>query len=240
MTNPIRLAKYLSHAGVCSRRQASRLIDSGVVFVNGQPANHIDHVSDADAIEVEGQLLSGLAKKRYFAYHKPVGIDCKLKPQDPHSLIHHLPPALRTYPIGRLDKDSRGLLILTNDGELCNLLAHPDFSHEKEYWVEVDKPLDNPFFTQMQAGVPVDGEITKPCICEPITATRFKIILTQGRNRQIRKMARFCGYRVTDLLRVRIGEYSLDTELIPQGTYVELDSAEINVLKKVTRFQDGT
>ncbi len=232
MSEPIRLAKYLSHAGVCSRRQASRLIDAGVVKVNGRLANHIDHVSEQDQVEVEGQLVQGLAPKYYFAYHKPVGIDCKLKADDPTSLIHHLPAQGRTYPIGRLDKDSRGLLILTNDGELCHLLAHPDHHHEKEYWVEVDKPLDNDFFAQMSEGVPVDGQITKPCECTPLANTRFRIVLTQGLNRQIRKMARHCGYKVIDLLRVRVGEYELDTRRVPQGHYLELSANEVDLLKK--------
>ncbi len=232
MSTCIRLAKYLSHAGVCSRRGASRLIDAGRVTVNGRAANHIDHVSDQDEICLDGQRIDGLAPKRYYAYHKPVGIDCKLKTEDPSSLVHHLPPEQRTYPIGRLDKDSRGLLILTNDGELCNLLAHPDHSHEKEYWVEVDKPLDEAFFSRMSAGVPLDGTLTKPCVCTALSATRFKIILTQGLNRQIRKMARYCGYRVVDLLRVRIGQLHLDPTRLAENQFTELTTEEVNLLKK--------
>lgn len=232
MSPPIRLAKFLSHAGVCSRRQASRLIDAGMVTVNGRAANHIDHISDQDHVEVDGQRVEGVAQRRYFAYHKPVGVDCKLKPDDPTSLIHHLPPLGRTYPIGRLDKDSRGLLILTNDGDLCNQLAHPSHHHEKEYWVDVDKPLSAAFFAQMSAGVPVDGQITHPCECTPLSSTRFRIVLTQGLNRQIRKMARHCGYKVIDLLRVRVGAYELDTQRIQQGDYLELSAGDIDLLKK--------
>ncbi|WP_105188650.1 pseudouridine synthase [Pseudoalteromonas sp. T1lg48] len=232
MSACIRLAKYLSHAGVCSRRGASRLIDAGRVTVNGRAANHIDHVSEQDEIIVDGERVDGLAAKRYYAYHKPIGIDCKLKTEDSHSLIHHLPPQQRTYPIGRLDKDSRGLLILTNDGELCNQLAHPDHSHEKEYWVEVDKPLDEAFYSRMSAGVPVNGILTKPCVCTPLSPTRFKIILTQGLNRQIRKMARYCGYRVVDLLRVRIGQLHLDCTRLAENQFIELTPEEVKLLKK--------
>jgi 16S rRNA pseudouridine516 synthase len=221
LTEPMRLAKYLGHCGICSRRQASRLIDSGEVTVNGRPANHIDHVTEQDVIVVSGQRVKGIAQRHLYAFHKPVGIDCKIKPDDPSSIVHLLPHDVRLYPIGRLDKDSRGLILITNDGELCHQLNHPDQHVEKEYYVRVDKPLDAHFCERMSQGVPVDGQITLPCEVKLLDETRFRIVLKQGLNRQIRKMAKHCGYRVIDLKRVRIGALTLaslnlgETKLAP-------------------------
>ncbi|MEQ3512771.1 pseudouridine synthase [Pseudoalteromonas sp. BZB3] len=222
-----RLAKYIGHAGVCSRRQASRLIDLGEVTVNGRPANHIDHVDELDEVIVKGVKLEGPAKKVLYAYHKPVGIDCKLKLDDPSSLIHLLPQGERVYPIGRLDKDSRGLLLLTNDGKLCHQLIHPDHHQEKEYLVEVDKPLDADFCTKMAAGVPVDGQITLPCEVSLVGDCHFKIILKQGLNRQIRKMAKYCGYKVIDLYRVRIANYVLSPNEVSENNYLAITLDEL-------------
>lgn len=227
MDTKIRLAKYLAHAGVCSRKQASRLIDEGVVIVNNRPANHIDHVDDNDRIVVNGQRIKGAAELVYFAYHKPVGIDCKLNQSDPSSLIHHLPTLTRVYPIGRLDKDSRGLLILTNDGDFCNQLIHPDFHQPKHYVVTVNEPLDDQFSEKMANGVPVDKQITLPCEVTKITHNQFSIILKQGLNRQIRKMAHYCGYKVVDLYRVRISELSLNTLNLAEGQFIQITKADI-------------
>lgn len=227
MSTKIRLAKYLAHAGVCSRKQASRLIDEGVVSVNNRPANHIDHVDDNDRIIVDDQRIKGAAELVYFAYHKPVGIDCKLNQHDPSSLIHHLPTLTRVYPIGRLDKDSRGLLILTNDGDFCNQLIHPDFHQPKHYVVTVDKPLNDGFSQKMANGVPVNKQITLPCTVEKIADCQFSIILKQGLNRQIRKMAHYCGYKVIDLYRVQISELSLHTLNLAEGQFIQITKADI-------------
>ncbi|MFC3034506.1 pseudouridine synthase [Pseudoalteromonas fenneropenaei] len=226
LTVPMRLAKYLTHAGVCSRRQASRLIDAGDITVNGRLANHIDHVTELDEIVVLGQKVAGLAEKQLFAYHKPVGIDCKLNHADANSIIHFLPTHTRLYPIGRLDKDSRGLLLITNDGELCQRLIHPDKHVEKEYWVTVDKPLDAQFCHTMANGVPVDGQLTLPCEVSLITPNQFRIVLKQGLNRQIRKMAKYCGYKVIDLIRTRIGNISVDDLKIAESTFIELSATQ--------------
>ena len=227
MIEKIRLAKYLAHAGVCSRKQASRLIDDGIVSVNARPANHIDHVDDNDDIRVNGKCIQGKATLVYYAYHKPVGIDCKLNQHDPSSLIHHLPTATRVYPIGRLDKDSRGLLILTNDGEFCNQLIHPDFHQPKRYLVTVDKPLDDDFCQKMAQGVPVNKQITLPCTVAKIAHCQFSIILKQGLNRQIRKMAHYCGYKVIDLYREQISELNLATLNLPENSYLEIKKSDI-------------
>ena len=227
MRTKIRLAKYIAHAGVCSRKQASRLIDEGAVIVNNRPANHIDHVDEQDQITVNGQIIKGTAELIYFAYYKPVGIDCKLDQNDPASLYHHLPTITRVYPIGRLDKDSRGLLILTNDGELCNQLIHPDFHQPKRYLVSVNKSIDAEFCTKMAAGVPVDKQITLPCSVEKIADKQFSIILKQGLNRQIRKMAHYCGYKVIDLYREQISELTLQTLNLAQGQYIAINKSDI-------------
>ncbi|MCF2858556.1 rRNA pseudouridine synthase [Pseudoalteromonas sp. SMS1] len=230
---PMRLAKYLSHCGVCSRRQASRLIDQGQVQVNGHPANHIDHVNDQDDIYVCGERVLGLAEKLLYLYHKPMGIDCKLNEDDPASLFHQLPSGPRVYPIGRLDKDSRGLLLLTNDGELCHALIHPDNHQEKEYVVTVDCEIDAKFCQQMAQGVPVDGQLTLPCVVRLVSPNTFSIILKQGLNRQIRKMAKFCGRRVVDLNRTRIANLALDPNTLAEGEVrqISLDALKLEGLQ---------
>ena len=227
MSNKIRLAKYIAHAGVCSRKQASRLIDEGVVTVNNSPANHIDHVDEQDLVIVNDQAVKGAADLVYFAYHKPIGIDCKLNKDDPASLIHHLPTLTRVYPIGRLDKDSRGLLILTNDGDFCNQLIHPDFHQPKHYLVTVNKSLDDVFCKKMAAGVPVDKHITLPCEVNKIASNQFSIVLKQGLNRQIRKMAHYCGYKVIDLYRAQFSDLALESLNLPEGQYIRINKADI-------------
>ena len=228
MSNKIRLAKYIAHAGVCSRKQASRLIDEGVVTVNNRPANHIDHVDEQDDIIVNGKVVKGAADLVYFAYHKPVGIDCKLNENDPASLIHHLPTLTRVYPIGRLDKDSRGLLILTNDGDFCNQLIHPDFHQPKRYLVTVNKPINNAFCEKMAAGIPVDKQITLPCEVTKTADNQFSIILKQGLNRQIRKMAHYCGFKVIDLFRVQFSELALSNLNLPENHSIQINKADIS------------
>ncbi|WP_042150119.1 MULTISPECIES: pseudouridine synthase [unclassified Pseudoalteromonas] len=224
----IRLAKYIGHSGYCSRKQASRHIDAGDVMVNGKPANHIDHVTENDCITILGQRIKVDTQRVYYAYHKPVGIDCKLNMDDPASLSHSLPTEQRVYPIGRLDKDSRGLLILTNDGEFCNQMTHPDFSHEKEYLVKVQvkpqqQPLDNDFAKQMAGGLIVNKQLTLPCKVSILSADTFKIILSQGLNRQIRKMSHQLGYKVIDLKRIRFEKYHLAD--LPEGQLVKINKA---------------
>jgi 16S rRNA pseudouridine516 synthase len=221
----IRLAKYIGHSGYCSRKQASRHIDAGDVMVNGKPANHIDHVTEQDCITVLGETITVDTQRVYYAYHKPVGIDCKLNMDDPASLSHHLPKEQRVYPIGRLDKDSRGLLILTNDGEFCNQMTHPDFSHEKEYVVKVQvkpqqQPLGDDFAKKMAGGLIINNQLTLPCKVSVLSADTFKIILTQGLNRQIRKMSHQLGYKVIDLKRIRFEQYHLAD--LPEGQLVQI------------------
>ncbi|WP_244898511.1 pseudouridine synthase [Pseudoalteromonas ulvae] len=218
----MRLAKYIAHAGYCSRRQASRLIDLGVVTVNGQVADHICFVSERDQISIQNQPLVIESQRYYFIYNKPVGVDCRLLPDDPTSLVHRLPSDIRLYPIGRLDKDSHGLLILTNDGDFFHQMNHPENHQEKEYLVQVDQPIDALFCSQMSQGVMIDGQTTLPCQVCLCGDTLFRITLRQGLNRQIRKMSKALGRRVIDLQRVRIAN-------------IHLDNLTLDVLKAVSK-----
>ncbi len=222
---PIRLAKYIAHCGFCSRKQASRHIDNNDVLVNGRAANHIDHVTSEDMVIICGKTLVFEQQRIYFAYHKPIGIDCKLDQNNPASLLHHLPKNVRVFPVGRLDKDSRGLLVLTNDGDFCNQLIHPDFHQEKEYLVKVHKPLATEFAIKMAGGLNINGQITFPCQVNLISDYEFNIILKQGLNRQIRKMSQQLGYKVQDLKRIRIGQLTLAE--LPEGQFIQITKQNI-------------
>lgn len=205
-----RLAKFIADAGYCSRRQASRLIEAGAVQVNGRPANHIDHVSTADQICIAGEALTIQTHRVCYLYHKPVGVDCNLNPDNKASLWHVLQQLpVRVYPAGRLDKDSRGLLLLTNDGQLCQQLMHPDGWHSKTYRVTVNRAIDAAFLLAMSAGVTLTEGVTRACKIQLVSEMQFELRLTQGWNRQIRRMCKALGYHVTDLCRVAIGDVPL-------------------------------
>lgn len=205
-----RLAKFIADAGYCSRRQASRLIEAGQVQVNGQPANHIDHVTVSDRIQIAGRELPVNLAKHCYLYHKPCGIDCNLNPDNATSLWHVLQRLpVRVYPAGRLDKDSRGLLLLTNDGELCQQLMHPEGFHQKTYLVTVDRSFDDVFLQAMASGVQLAEGKTRSCEVRQVASNQFELVLTQGWNRQIRRMCKMLGYRVTDLCRTAIGGVKL-------------------------------
>jgi 16S rRNA pseudouridine516 synthase len=210
----IRLAKYLADHGLCSRRAASRLIDEGRVWVNHRPANHIDHVDADDLILVDQQPFAAITEKHYLLYHKPVGIDCNLNPEKADSLYHLLQQfPMRLFPVGRLDKDSCGLVLLTNDGELAQRLLHPDFYHEKTYQVIVDKALTAQALEQLASGVSwtvgPHSYQSRPCQVTQLSADSFEIVLTQGLNRQIRYMCRTQGFKVLQLKRIQLAQFSL-------------------------------
>ena len=224
----IRLAKYLADHGLCSRRAASRLIDEGRVLVNQRPANHIDHVDEEDSIQVDGQPFRAATEKHYLLYHKPVGIDCNLNPEKADSLYHLLQQfPVRLYPVGRLDKDSCGLVLLTNDGELTQRLLHPDFYHEKTYQVTVDKALTTQALAQLASGVSwTVGPHTyqsRPCQLTQLSSNRFEIVLTQGLNRQIRYMCRSVGLKVVQLKRIQLAQFKLGE--LPEGSFITVQSA---------------
>ncbi|MFO6424014.1 pseudouridine synthase [Motilimonas sp. KMU-193] len=227
----MRLARYIALSGYCSRRQASRHIDAGDVSINGRIAQHVDHVKAGDVVQLTGQTLTLTTEFSYWLFNKPVGVDCNLRAHHSASLLHLLPPdAGRIYPVGRLDKDSHGLLLLTDDGELCQRLIHPDYYHPKTYHVRVVPVFDDAFITAMAAGVEIKEGLTRPCQVKRLAKDQFAITLTQGLNRQIRKMAQVLGYRVVDLQRVAILDLTL-AYLLP-GQWRQLDDSEMALVKR--------
>lgn len=234
----IRLAKYLAMTGLCSRRAATRYIRDGQITLDGRLANHIDTISLTDSssglisreiLKFDGVLIEGIESKQYWMLNKSVGTDCRLLPHDPCSLLHLLPISPRLYPVGRLDKDSRGQLLLTNDGQLTQKLMHPEFGHSKTYQVQVDRTFDDIFLTSMAQGVSYRDVTTLPCKMSRLASDKFEIILTQGLNRQIRRMSQALGYKVIDLKRVEIQRLALGD--LKEGQMRQLTAAELTKLK---------
>ncbi|PJR03433.1 23S rRNA pseudouridine(2604) synthase RluF [Avrilella dinanensis] len=226
-----RINKYLSETGYCSRRQADTLVSENRVTINGKPAEMGAQVSDQDVIEVDGKPI----RKRqndfvYLAFNKPVGIECTTNTKVKDNVVDYINYPERIFPIGRLDKDSEGLLLLTNDGDIVNKILRARNNHEKEYIVKVDKPVNDRFITRMSLGVPILDTMTKKCKVEKINAYTFKIVLTQGLNRQIRRMCEHLGYEVKALKRVRIINIALD---VPLGKYRKLSDKEMNELNRL-------
>lgn len=226
-----RINKYLSETGYCSRRQADTLVSENRVTINGKPAEMGAQVSDQDVIEVDGKPI----RKRkndfvYLAFNKPVGIECTTNTKVKDNVVDYINYPERIFPIGRLDKDSEGLLLLTNDGDIVNKILRARNNHEKEYIVKVDKPVNDRFITRMSLGVPILDTMTKKCKVEKINAYTFKIVLTQGLNRQIRRMCEHLGYEVKALKRVRIINITLD---VPLGKYRKLSDKEMNELNRL-------
>lgn len=230
----IRLNKYLSDAGVCSRRAADKAIEEGRVLVNGKPAEMGMRISQDDQVLFDGKPVSNADKKPVLiAYNKPVGIVCTAEKREKNNIIDHINYPERIYPIGRLDKDSNGLILLTNQGDLVNRIMRGANAHEKEYIVTVDKDIDSDFIKKMSAGVYLDElEVTtRKCQVEKLSKRTFKIILTQGLNRQIRRMCQMLGYRVRSLKRVRIMNIKLND--LQEDTYRDVTEAELKVLNKM-------
>ena len=229
-----RLNKYLSDAGVCSRRAADAAIEAGKVVVNGQVAQMGMKVSCDDLVLFEGKPVSNQGKKQILiAYNKPAGIVCTAEKREKNNIVDHINYPERIYPIGRLDKDSTGLILLTNQGELVNKTMRGVNAHEKEYLVTVDKDITGDFIKKMQAGVYLDElEVTtRKCQVTKLGPNKFKIILTQGLNRQIRRMCQALGYRVQTLKRVRIMNINLGD--LKEDTYRNVSLHELKVLNKM-------
>ena len=209
----IRLNKYLSEAGHCSRRNADKLIKEGKVTVNNIIAQLGTKVVDDDQIVVEGTLIKKKQTKMvYMALNKPKGIVCTTdKSVEKNNIISFINYHKRIFPIGRLDKNTEGLILLTNDGDIVNKILRSKNNHEKEYEVSVNKNLTNDFVQKMSSGIPILGTMTKKCSVKKIKKNKFKIILTQGLNRQIRRMCNYLDYKVTNLKRIRIMNIKLDT-----------------------------
>ena len=221
-----RINKYLSEVGYCSRRAADKLIDDGKVTINGKVARMGSKIDEDDQIEVEGQRIEKLTKKNiYLAFNKPVGIVCTTdRKVEPDNIIDFINYPKRIFPIGRLDKPSEGLIFLTNDGDIVNKILRSRNDHEKEYIVGVNRPISNEFIQRMSNGVEILDTITKDCFVKQLGPKKFKIILTQGLNRQIRRMCESLGYRVRSLKRVRIMNIELD---VPTGKYRKLTKEEL-------------
>ena len=200
----MRLNKYLSDAGVCSRREADRLVQDGRVMVDGKTAVLGMQIQEGQEILVNGKKVRREEKKVLLLFHKPRGIECTANPKIKKNVISYIDYPIRIYYIGRLDKDSEGLLLLTNQGELVNKMMRAGNCHEKEYLVTVDKPVTDDFIKKMSSGVPILGTVTRKCQVEKTGKKTFRIILTQGLNRQIRRMCEYLGYRVERLVRVRV------------------------------------
>ena len=222
-----RINKYLSEVGYCSRREADRLILEGKVTINGKIPEIGTKVEDSDQVEVKGQRIekSKRQKNIYLAFNKPVGIVCTTdRKVEPNNVIDFIKYPKRIFPIGRLDKLSEGLIFLTNDGDIVNKILRARNNHEKEYIVSVNRTIDREFIQKMRNGVEILNTITKNCSVEKLGPKKFKIILTQGLNRQIRRMCQTLGYRVKSLKRVRIMNIKLD---VPTGKYREFTKEEL-------------
>lgn len=231
MEENIRLNKFLSDAGVCSRRAADKAIEAGEVFVNGKPAVMGQRIMTSDTVEYEGKLVSNDNKKEVLiAYNKPAGIVCTAEKREKNNIIDHLKYPERIYPIGRLDKDSTGLILLTNQGDLVNKIMRAVNAHEKEYIVSVDKEITGDFIKRMSGGVYLDElEVTtRKCKVKKLSKYEFNIVLTQGLNRQIRRMCQMLGYRVKTLKRVRIMNIELSD--LKEDTYRDVTAEELKVL----------
>lgn len=228
----IRINKFLSEAGICSRREADRLIAEGKVLVDGKPAENGQKITIDAKVSVDGKEVVQEEKKVLLLFHKPRGIVCSTKQQrEEMTVTEYLNYPLRVYPIGRLDKESEGLLLMTNQGDLVNRIMRAGNYHEKEYLVTVDKPIDEVFIKRMRTGIPILDTVTRPCVVERTGKRSFRIILTQGLNRQIRRMCEYLGYQVTELRRVRIMNLRLDG--IERGKYREITGKEWDTLSKM-------
>ena len=236
MAQTIRINKFFTEQGICSRREADRLVESGLITINGRVAKLGDQVEPSDVIAREGQVLPWGRAPLYIKYHKPVGVTTTSESHVPRNIIAEIGHSERIFPIGRLDKDSSGLILLTNDGDIVNEILRAEFGHEREYLVRVDRPFDQAFLDHMAEGVVILGSRTKPCRMSRVGRDRFRIVLIEGRNRQIRRMCQALGYRVIMLHRTRIMHITVDG--LGAGEWKELTSQEREqLLKAVGRLQ---
>ena len=229
--NQKRLNKFIGETGYCSRREADKLIAESRVTINGIPAAMGTKVSTSDEVRIDGKLITEKHDKLiYLAFNKPVGIECTTNLEVKNNIVDFINHPKRIFPIGRLDKASEGLIFMTNDGDIVNKILRARNNHEKEYTVTVNKPITERFIERMGNGIPILDTVTRKCKVAQISKYTFKIILTQGLNRQIRRMCEYLGYEVTALKRIRIINISLD---IPVGRYRELTDAEVKALNEL-------
>lgn len=221
----IRLNKYISETGICSRREADKLIEAGKVKINGLVVTMGTKVSKGQIVTVNGKKVSKEEELVYIALNKPVGITCTTEKKIKGNIVDFIGYEKRIFPIGRLDKDSQGLILLTNDGDIVNKILRAGNSHEKEYIVKVNNPIDKEFVEKMSSGIGILGTITKDCFVKKEGVRSFRIILTEGMNRQIRRMCEALGYEVTSLKRIRIMNIALGELKI--GQWRELKAREL-------------
>ncbi len=230
----VRINKFLTQIGYCSRRAADKLIDAGRVSINGAIPELGTKISEADIVEVDGEIVSQPKKKTnvYIAFNKPVGIVCTTDTGvEKDNIIDYIGYPERIFPIGRLDKPSEGLIFLTNDGDIVNKILRARNNHEKEYIVTVNRAIDNDFISRLSNGIPILDQVTRKCKVEQLGEKKFKIILTQGLNRQIRRMVDFMGLRVQTLKRVRIMNVKLD---VPVGKWRHLTIEELDEINRLS------
>ena len=229
----IRINKYLSEVGYCSRRVADRLIEEGKVTINGKVPEMGTKIEEGDHVEVEGKKIEKSMKEKniYLAFNKPVGIVCTTDRRvEPDNIIDFIKYPTRIFPIGRLDKYSEGLIFLTNDGDIVNKILRARNNHEKEYIVTVNLPINKNFIQRMSNGVEILDTKTRNCFVQKLGPKKFKIVLTQGLNRQIRRMCECLGFKVISLKRVRIMNIKLD---VPTGKYREFTKEELSKLNRL-------
>lgn len=236
--NSTNLNKFISSTGICSRRDAEKFIVAGRVTINKNVAQLGNRVFEGDEVRVDGRLLKAKPKTLYIALNKPVGIVCTTDSKERKNIVKFIGHPERLFPIGRLDKPSEGLIFLTNDGDIVNKILRAGNNHEKEYIVSVDKKITDDFIDKMSNGIPILGTVTQKCKVEKITDFVFKIILTQGLNRQIRRMCEYLGYEVTKLKRERIMNVSLDK--LKTGDWRELTEDEMKEINQMIASSSKT
>lgn len=236
--NEVRLNKFISDSGICSRREADKLIELGKVTINGAKADVGSKVLKGDKVKVNGQLISKDEELIYIALNKPVGITCTTEHKVKGNIVDFIGHEKRIFPIGRLDKDSQGLILLTNDGDIVNKILRAKNNHEKEYVVTVDRPITDSFIKGMASGVPILDTITNECFIKKESKFVFRIILTQGLNRQIRRMCEHFGYNVKKLERLRI--MNIELKNLPIGKWRYLTVNELKSLNELIKDSSKT
>lgn len=225
----ISINKFIASTGFCSRREAEKYLEEERVTINDQIATLLHRVFEGDRVAIDGEQVKVIENKTYIVFFKPIGVTCTTDLKDKTSIIHFINHPKRIFPIGRLDKDSSGLILLTDDGDIVNDLLRFENQHEKEYMVRVNRPLDKDFVSKMEGGLRILGQKTKPCKVKIMSKNQFKIILKQGLNRQIRRMCFQLGYQVTDLMRIRFKNIQLGT--LKVGKWRNLSEEEVKKLK---------
>lgn len=234
----INLNKYISSTGICSRRDAEKLIVAGRVTINGNLTQLGNRVFEGDVVKVDGRALKAKPKTLYIAFNKPIGIVCTTDSKEKKNIVRYINHPERLFPIGRLDKPSEGLIFLTNDGDIVNKILRAGNNHEKDYVVTVDRPITDDFIEEMGSGIPILGTVTQKCKVTKLSAKTFQIVLTQGLNRQIRRMCEYLGYEVLKLQRTRIMNINLDKLAI--GQWRELTEKELSEIHKMVATSSKT